>query len=146
MSVTQHSQDLLFIDDDVRQQLVEMIGAATFTKLAEQFLAELAEAHPVLVQLLENGQGEEAASLAHKVAGSAAVLGSEGVRQFLVTIEHQARDGALGHCSELVETLPVLLPRIKEAMLSGVTVGGRAPYSPDIRSWKKVQISSRSRP
>lgn len=97
-----------------------MIGAATFAQLAEQFLTELAEAHPVLVQLLETGQGEEAALLAHKVAGSAAVLGCEGVRQFLVTIEHQARDGALGHCSEMVETLPVLLPRIKEAVLSGV--------------------------
>jgi hypothetical protein len=35
-----------------------MIEAATFP-LAEQLMAELSEAHPVLVQLLETGQGEK---------------------------------------------------------------------------------------
>jgi hypothetical protein len=42
------------------------------------------------------------------------------MRQVLVTIEHQARDGAPDNCSEMVETLLALLLRIKEAMLSGV--------------------------
>ena len=113
-------QAALHIDLAVRQSLVEMLGSQTFATLVEQFSAELAQAASDLAACAADKQGEAVAQLAHKVAGSAAVLGAEGARAYLVEIEHLARDGDFGTCIPMIEALPALKDQIVQALLSGV--------------------------
>lgn len=97
-----------------------MLGAGTFANLVDQFSAELAQAAADLAACAAGMQREPVAQLAHKVAGSAAVLGAEGARVFLVEIEHLARDGNFGSCIPMIEALPALNDQIVQALLSGV--------------------------
>lgn len=110
----------LYVDDAVRQSLLEMLGSATYSQLVEAFLSEFEGAIPGLMAFAAEDRGAEVAELAHKVAGSAAVLGGEGLRRHLIEIEHLARAGAIADCDRLIAALPGLREQIGPAMMSGI--------------------------
>jgi len=111
--------DPTFVDQDTYGPLLEILGADAVRGYVQQFLDDFDAVLPEVKALHANGQGEEAATTAHKIAGSAAVLGAAGARSLLISFEDASRSGDLEKCDRLlveIENLkgkigPVLMPK-----------------------------------
>lgn len=111
--------DPTFVDQDTYGPLLEILGADAVRGYVQQFLDDFDTVLPEVKALHANGQGEEAATAAHKIAGSAAVLGAAGARSLLISFEDASRSGDRERCDRLLVEIeglkgkigPVLMPK-----------------------------------
>ncbi len=116
----QSAVDPCHIDRETRDQLLAVVGADSVRGFVEQFLSEYAEVLPVVREHFANRDGEAAAQAAHKVAGSAAVLGGAGLRALLISFEMAARAGEFEEAEVLLRQIEDVRTKIGPFMMAGL--------------------------
>ena len=107
------------IDQATRASLIQMMGEQTFGIFISRLNAEISDLLIEARDLIDAQRFEDAALAAHKVAGSAAVLGAEGLRQTIIRFEMAARDGYVEECLSALNTIEQNTPEIMSALSSG---------------------------
>lgn len=114
------ASDPCHIDRDTRDELMAVVGADSVRGFVEQFLSEFEEVLPVVKEHFANRDCEAAAQAAHKVAGSAAVLGGAGLRALLIQFEMAARSGDFAEAEVLLKQVEEVKSKIGPFMLAGL--------------------------
>lgn len=83
--------DISLIDGDILLELYAAMERSAFVKLLVQVIDEIEEARAHLSQYVSNSSYEQLARCAHKVAGSAAVVGASGLQQSAAALETAAK-------------------------------------------------------
>lgn len=111
-SSTPNEMEPTYIDQDTYAPLLEILGADAVRGYVTQFMDDFETVLPEVKALHANGQGEEAAATAHKIAGSAAVLGAAGARALLIRFEEASRAGDRATCDKLLVEIDALKQEI----------------------------------
>lgn len=114
------ASDPCHIDRETRDQLLAVVGADSVRGFVDQFLSEFEEVLPVVKEHFANRDGEAAAQAAHKVAGSAAVLGGAGLRALLIQFEMAARAGDFEEAEVLLGRVEDVKTKIGPFMMAGL--------------------------
>ena len=83
--------DISLIDGDILLELYAAMERSAFVGLLVQVVDEIEEARAHLSQYVSNSSYEQLARCAHKVAGSAAVVGASGLQQSAAALETAAK-------------------------------------------------------
>ena len=111
------SLDPKHVDRDTYNTLLEMLGADAVRGYVQQFMNDFDSSLPIVKQLIAEMRGEDAASEAHKIAGSAAVLGASGARALLVRFEDVARAEDYDECALLLSEIDQLKAEIGDVLM-----------------------------
>lgn len=113
--------DKAVLDDAIIAEMRDMLGDDTFRAFVSRMLSEVADLHPVLVNLLAAQDPELLARTAHKTAGSAVAVGAKGLHALLKQIEDAARQpGQASQLPGLVNLLPTRLAETRSAMAAQI--------------------------
>ena len=108
--------DPYYLDRGTYESISEMVGKDAFVGFVDQFFSEFDEIIQPLKDLVAQQKGEEAAQTAHKVAGTAAVLGAAGVRNLLIEFEKTARSGEFAKCVVMIGEIEEVRQKLPEIM------------------------------
>lgn len=98
------------LDRDLFESLREALGDDLLQKHFNTFLSESETAMGELRDLTGEGDYANAARVAHKAAGAAAVLGAMHLRNVLAQFEDIAKGDAPERCVELMDDIPAAIP------------------------------------
>lgn len=113
--------DHAVLDDAIIAEMRDMLGDDAFRGFVLRMLAEVADLHPVLTNLLASRDHELLALTAHKSAGSAVSVGAKGIHALLKQIEDVARQPAQHtQLPALVALLPTRVVETRGALEKGI--------------------------
>jgi PAS domain S-box-containing protein len=104
---------VLAVDTTHLQDLVDSLGAEAFEALLSKFCIEIDQA---LIDLKNDAPLEDAAMLSHKMSGSAAVFGTNALRDAFNSIEQAARSKDHPLTAQAIETLPDVWDKTKASL------------------------------
>ena len=81
------------VDDEVFTDLCAALSAEKLSETIEKVTLELEEGSRELCRLADESAFTEVAALAHRLAGSAAIIGGRSVQEHLVTVQNAGKDG-----------------------------------------------------
>lgn len=118
---TTNVTDQAVLDDAIIAEMRDMLGDEAFRGFVLRMLAEVADLHPVLTNLLAARDHELLARTAHKTAGSAVSVGAKSIHALLKQIEDVARQPAQqSQLPGLVALLPTRVVETRGALEKGI--------------------------
>jgi len=105
-------QARLPVDLDKALQRVEG-DRAFFQEMLQHFVTSLPDQIKTFALVLEEGDAEKLAQQAHRLKGSAATLGAEGIASVALRLEHIGRDNSLEEAGQVLCELEGELTRLK---------------------------------
>ncbi|MBW6519809.1 MAG: Hpt domain-containing protein [Desulfoarculaceae bacterium] len=89
-------------DEELLQELIAIFQDSSASDMA------------ILTQAVEKGDPTEARGAAHSIKGAAASLGLEAIRDVVMVIEQDCREGSLAVAREKLPQFEALLERLRE--------------------------------